>query len=58
MVVAFSLVSTIIVFKVVPKIFARLVISAMVGIASACTLSPEMPKNWTQLREWRRGIAM
>ena len=57
-VVAFALVSTIIVFKVVPQIIARLVISAMVGIASLCTLSPGLVTNLRGLREWGRGIAV
>lgn len=57
-VVAFSLVSTIIVFKVVPRILPRLVISAIVGIASAWTLTPDVPKDWRRLREWRKGISL
>lgn len=57
-VVAFALVSTIIVFKVVPRILARLVISAMVGLASLCTLCPSALTSFGSLRERKRGIAM
>ena len=56
-VVAFGLLSTIIVFKVVPQILARLVISAMVGIAALCTLSPEVMTNVNCVRDWAKAIA-
>lgn len=56
-VVAFGLLSTIIVFKVVPQILARLVISAMVGIAALCTLSPEVMTNVMCVRDWTKAIA-
>ena len=56
--VAFTLVSTIIVFKVVPRILARLVISAMVGLASLCTLSPSVLSDPKSIRHWGRGISM
>ncbi|KAL9131699.1 MAG: hypothetical protein Q9217_000440 [Psora testacea] len=57
-VLAFAFVSTIIVFRVVPQILARLVISAMVGIASLCTLSPSMSMSLEGLRDWKQGITM
>lgn len=57
-IVAATLVSTIIVFKVVPQILARLVISALVGIASLCTLSPSVLSNPSSIRDWGRGISM
>lgn len=56
-VVAFGLLSTIIVFKVVPQILARLVISAMVGVASLCTLSPEVMSQPGSVLGWRKAIA-
>lgn len=56
--VAFVLVSTIIVFKVVPQIMARLVISAVVGVASLCTLSPSVLSDLKSIRNWGRGISI
>lgn len=56
-VVVFGLLSTIIVFKLVPQIVARLVISAMVGVASLCTLSPEVINNPGSLLDWGKAIA-
>ena len=56
-VVVFGLLSTIIVFKLVPQIFARLVISAMVGVASLCTLSPEVMNQPGSALNWRKAIA-
>jgi len=55
--VAFGLLSTIIIFKVVPQIPARLVISAMVGVAALCTLSPEVMTNVTCVKDWAKAIA-
>lgn len=55
--VAFALLSTVVVFKVVPQIMGRLVISAMVGVASLCTLSPEVMTNLTCVRDWGKAIA-
>lgn len=58
-IVAFTLVSTIIVFKVVPMILARLVISAVFGVATLGNIAPGVLSNWGRgLREWKRGIAM
>lgn len=57
-VVAFGLLSTIIVFKLVPQILARLVIAAMVGIASLCTLSPEVMNKPGSVLDWGTAIAM
>lgn len=56
-VVAFGLLSTIIVFKVVPQILARLVISVMVGVASLCTLSPEVMNKPGNMLGWGKSIA-
>lgn len=55
--VAFALLSTIVVFKVVPQILGRLVISAMVGVASLCALSPEVMTNLRCVRDWGKAIA-
>jgi type II secretory pathway component PulF len=55
--VAFALLSTVVVFKVVPQIMGRLVISAMVGVASLCTLSPDVMTNLTCMRDWGTAIA-
>ena len=55
-IVAFTLVSTVIVFRVVPQLLARLVISAMVGIASLCTLQPSVLSNVRSIRDWRKSI--
>ena len=57
-IVAFTLVSTVIVFRVVPQLIARLVISAMVGIASLCTLQPAVLSDVRSIKDWRKGIAM
>lgn len=57
-IVAFSMVSTIIVFKFVPRLLARLVISAMVGAASLCLLSPAVLNDVQNVKRWRRGITM
>lgn len=56
-VVAFGLLSTIIVFKLVPQIIARLVISAMVGVASLCTLSPEVMNRPGSVLDWGKAVA-
>ena len=57
-VLAFAFVATIIVFKVVPRIMARLVISALVGIASLCTLAPSGTMSVRGLRDRRRPITV
>lgn len=56
-VVALGLLSTIIVFKLVPEIMARLVISAMFGVACLCTLSPEVMAKPGSVLDWRKAIA-
>ena len=57
-IVAFTLVSTVITFRVVPRLLARLVISAMVGIASLCTLQPAVFSDPRHIRDWGKGITM
>ena len=55
-VVTFGLLSTIIVFNLVPQIIARLFISAMVGVAILCTLSPEVMNRPGSARGWSKAI--
>ena len=57
-VVAFALVSTIIVFKVVPRILGRLLISAMVGFAALAILYPGALTSIKSIRQLGKGIAM
>lgn len=56
MVVVVTLVSTIVVFRVVPSVLARLVISAVVGLASLFTLAPHILADVKQIRESKRMI--
>ncbi len=56
-VVVFGILSTIIVFNLVPQILARLVISAMVGVASLCTLSPKVMSKPGSALDWGKAIA-
>ena len=56
-VVVFGILSTIIVFNLVPQILARLVISAMVGVASLCTLSPKVMNKPGSALDWGKAIA-
>lgn len=57
-IVAFTLVATIVVFKVVPRLLARIVISAIVGVAALCTLAPSALSDFKSIKDWRRGISM
>ena len=56
MVVVVTLVSTIVVFRVVPSLLARLVISAVVGLASLFTLVPHVLTDVKKIRESKRII--
>ena len=56
--VAVILVSTIVVFKVVPQLLARLVISAVVGVGGLCTLAPKIMDDVTMVKEWKRAVGM
>lgn len=58
MVTVVVLVSTIVVFRVVPSLLARLVISGVVGVASACTLAPDMLASVNNVRQSKRTIGM
>lgn len=55
--VAFALLSTVVVFKVVPQILGRVVISAMVGVAALCVLSPDVMSDLRGVRDWGRAVA-
>lgn len=56
--VAVVLVSTIVVFKVVPQLLARLVISAVVGVGGLCTLAPKIMEDVTMVKEWKWAAGM
>lgn len=55
--VAFALLSTVVVFKVVPQILGRVVISAMVGVAALCVLSPDVMSDLRGVRDWGKAVA-
>lgn len=55
--VAFALLSTVVVFKVVPQLLGRLVISAMVGVGALCALSPEVMTDLKGVRDRGKAIA-
>lgn len=55
--VAFALLSTVVVFKVVPQILGRVVMSAMVGVAALCVLSPELMSDLRGVRDWGKAVA-
>lgn len=56
--VAVVLVSTIIVFKVVPQLLARLVISAVVGVGGFCTLAPRLLEDVSIVKDWKRAVGL
>ena len=56
--VAVVLVSTIVVFKVVPQLLARIVISAVVGVGGFCTLAPKIMEDVTRVKEWKRAVGL
>ena len=56
--VVVALVSTIVVFKVVPQLLARLVISMVVGAAGLCTLAPHVFSDRARMRESKQTIAV
>lgn len=57
-IVAVLLVSTIIVFKVVPQLLARLVISAVVGVGGFCTLAPKILEDMTRVKDCKRAVGL
>ena len=58
MVVCFSLISTIIVFKVVSRLLPRLVISLLVGLAALTILQPDALTSLNKLRNSKTSVAV
>ncbi|KAL8858359.1 MAG: hypothetical protein Q9178_005040 [Gyalolechia marmorata] len=56
--VALTILTTIIVFKFVPQFFARLVMSAVIGLALMCLVSPASLLDLRLLREKRKGVGV
>ncbi|KAL8670034.1 MAG: hypothetical protein Q9168_005409 [Polycauliona sp. 1 TL-2023] len=56
--VALTILTTIIVFKFVPQFFARLVMSAAIGLALMCLVSPASLLDLRLLKEKRRGVGV
>lgn len=56
--VAVVLVSTTIIFKVVPQLLARIVISIVIGIGGLCTLAPKIMEDMSRVKEWKRAVGM
>ncbi|KAL8708820.1 MAG: hypothetical protein Q9220_006381 [cf. Caloplaca sp. 1 TL-2023] len=56
--VALTILTTIIVFKFVPQFFARLVMSAVIGLALMCLISPASLLDLQLLKEKRRGVGV
>ncbi|KAI4240943.1 MAG: hypothetical protein L6R40_004823 [Gallowayella cf. fulva] len=56
--VALTILTTIIVFKFVPLFFARLVMSAVIGLALMCLISPASLVDLRLMREKRKGVAV
>ncbi|KAL8716487.1 MAG: hypothetical protein Q9225_006188, partial [Loekoesia sp. 1 TL-2023] len=56
--VALTILTTIIVFKFVPQFFARLVMSAVIGLALMCMVSPSSLLDLQLLKEKRRGLGV
>ena len=57
-VVAVVLVSMIVVFKVVPELLTRLVISAVVGVGSLCAWAPKIWDDVTMIKEWKHTVGL
>ena len=57
-VVAVILVSMIVVFKFVPQLLARLVISAVVGVVGLCTLAPRICDDMARVKEWKHAVGL
>ncbi|KAL8812641.1 MAG: hypothetical protein Q9223_004901 [Gallowayella weberi] len=56
--VALTILTTIIVFKFVPQFFARVIMSAVIGLALMCLISPASLVDLRLLREKRRGMGV
>jgi len=58
MMVVVALLSIIVVFKVVPQLLARVVISMVVGVAAICTLKPNALSDFANIRDSKRAIGV
>ena len=58
LIVAFTLISALIVFKFVPQILARLIISLVFGVASLYTIAPSVFSDVKIIRNWTGSISM
>lgn len=56
--VALTILTTIIVFKFVPQFFARLVMSAVIGLALMCMVSPSSLMDLQALKEKKKGVGV
>ncbi|KAL8940045.1 MAG: hypothetical protein Q9216_003019 [Gyalolechia sp. 2 TL-2023] len=56
--VSLTILTTIIVFKFVPQFFARLVMSAVIGLALMCMVSPSSLLDLQLLKDKRRGVGV
>ncbi|KAL8785727.1 MAG: hypothetical protein Q9213_003194 [Squamulea squamosa] len=56
--VALTILTTIIVFKFVPQFFARLIMSAVIGLALMCLVSPASLLDLRLLKEKRKGVGV
>ncbi|KAI4157645.1 MAG: hypothetical protein LQ342_008111 [Letrouitia transgressa] len=56
--VALTILTTIIVFKFVPQFIARVVMSAVIGLALLCVVSPTAMTDLRALREKKKGVGV
>lgn len=54
----FALLALILIFRATPQIFARLVISAIMGLAALCTVCPSVLTDLKRLREMGRVMGL
>lgn len=58
MMVVVALLSIVVVFKVVPRLLARVVIALVVGVAALCTLTPNALSDLANIRDSKRVIGV
>jgi hypothetical protein len=58
MMVVVTLLSIVVVFKVVPQLLARVVIALVVGVAALCTLTPNALSDLANIRDSKRAIGV
>ena len=56
--VALTFVSIIVIFKVVPRFLARIVIGMVIGLAMLTVLSPSHLRDIWNIKSWRRNTSM